>query len=47
MENGFFFEAIIYLTSAVVCVPIAKKLGLSSILGYLFAGIIHLKTTMS
>lgn len=40
MENGFFFEAIIYLTSAVICVPIAKKLGLSSILGYLFAGIV-------
>jgi CPA2 family monovalent cation:H+ antiporter-2 len=39
MENGFFFEAIIYLTAAVVCVPIAKKCGLSSILGYLFAGI--------
>jgi CPA2 family monovalent cation:H+ antiporter-2 len=40
MENNFFFEAIIYLAAAVVCVPIAKKLGLSSILGYLFAGII-------
>lgn len=40
MENGFFFEAIIYLAAAVICVPIAKKLGLSSILGYLFAGII-------
>ncbi len=39
MDNGFFIQAIIYLTSAVVCVPIAKKLGLSSILGYLFAGI--------
>lgn len=40
MDNGFFIQAIVYLTSAVVCVPIAKKLGLSSILGYLFAGII-------
>lgn len=40
MDNGFFIQAIIYLTSAVVCVPIAKKLGLSSILGYLFAGIV-------
>lgn len=40
MENGFFFQAIIYLGSAIVCVPIFKKLGLSSILGYLFAGII-------
>jgi CPA2 family monovalent cation:H+ antiporter-2 len=40
MEDSFFFQAIIYLTAAVVCVPIAKKIGLSSILGYLFAGII-------
>ncbi len=40
MDNGFFIQAILYLTSAVLCVPIAKKLGLSSILGYLFAGII-------
>lgn len=40
MENGIFFEAIIYLAAAVICVPIAKKAGLSSILGYLFAGII-------
>lgn len=38
--DGFFFQAIIYLTAAVVCVPVAKKFGLSSILGYLFAGII-------
>jgi CPA2 family monovalent cation:H+ antiporter-2 len=40
MDKGFFIQAIVYLTSAVVCVPIAKKLGLSSILGYLFAGIV-------
>lgn len=40
MEDNFFFQAIIYLAAAVVCVPIAKKLGLSSVLGYLFAGII-------
>lgn len=39
MENNILFEAIIYLAAAVVCVPVAKKLGLSSILGYLFAGI--------
>jgi CPA2 family monovalent cation:H+ antiporter-2 len=39
MAEGFFFQAIIYLLAAVICVPIAKKLGLSSILGYLFAGI--------
>lgn len=40
MENNFFLQAIIYLAAAVVCVPIAKKIGLSSILGYLFSGII-------
>ncbi|PZR21171.1 MAG: potassium transporter [Flavobacterium psychrophilum] len=40
MQDSFFFQAIIYLVAAVVCVPIAKKIGLSSILGYLFAGII-------
>lgn len=40
MENSILFEAIIYLAAAVICVPIAKKAGLSSILGYLFAGII-------
>ncbi|MFL9844424.1 monovalent cation:proton antiporter-2 (CPA2) family protein [Flavobacterium rhizosphaerae] len=40
MTEGFFFQAIIYLLAAVICVPIAKKIGLSSILGYLFAGII-------
>ncbi|RZJ51836.1 MAG: potassium transporter, partial [Flavobacterium sp.] len=40
MGESFFFQAIIYLAAAVVCVPIAKRFGLSSILGYLFAGII-------
>lgn len=40
MDNGFFVQAILYLAAAVICVPIAKKLGLSSILGYLFAGIV-------
>jgi len=40
MHDSLLFQAIIYLLAAVICVPIAKKLGLSSILGYLFAGII-------
>jgi len=40
METNFLLEAIIYLSAAVVCVPIAKRFGLSSILGYLFAGIV-------
>ena len=39
-EGGFFFQAFVYLTAAVVSVPIAKKLGLGSVLGYLIAGII-------
>jgi len=38
--TGFFGQAIIYLSAAVVCVPIAKRLGLGSVLGYLLAGII-------
>lgn len=40
METDFLFRAIIYLSAAVLCVPITKKLGMSSVLGYLFAGII-------
>jgi len=37
--DGFFFQALVYLTAAVVSVPIAKRLGLGSVLGYLLAGI--------
>ena len=40
MGNGFLFQAIIYLSAAVVCVPLAKKAGMGSVLGYLLAGII-------
>ena len=40
MDSNFLLQAIIYLTAAVICVPIAKKLGLSSIIGYLLAGIV-------
>ncbi len=39
-KNSFFFQALVYLTSAVVMVPIAKRIGLGSILGYLLAGVI-------
>ena len=39
-EGGFFFQAFIYLTAAVLSVPVAKRLGLGSVLGYLLAGII-------
>jgi glutathione-regulated potassium-efflux system protein KefB len=34
------FNAFIYLCAAVISVPIAKRLGLGSVLGYLFAGIL-------
>lgn len=36
----YFLQAFIYLIAAVVCVPLAKKLGLGSVLGYLIAGVI-------
>ncbi|TNF45773.1 MAG: potassium transporter [Bacteroidetes bacterium] len=39
-NQDFFFQALIYLTAAVVMVPLVKKLGLGSVLGYLTAGII-------
>jgi CPA2 family monovalent cation:H+ antiporter-2 len=38
--DGFLFQSMIYLAAAVVCVPIAKKLGMGSVLGYLLAGVI-------
>ena len=37
--DGFFYQAFVYLSAAVVSVPIAKRLGLGSVLGYLIAGI--------
>ena len=38
--QDFFLQALIYLVAAVISVPLAKKLGLGSVLGYLLAGII-------
>jgi len=38
--NSFLFQALVYLAAAVIMVPIAKRLGLGSVLGYLFAGMI-------
>lgn len=38
-EGGFFYQAFIYLAAAVISVPIAKRLGLGSVLGYLIAGV--------
>ncbi len=40
MNGIFLYDALIYLTAAVVFVPIAKKLGMGSVLGYLLGGII-------
>lgn len=40
METGLFYQAMIYLAAAVLFVPLAKKLGIGSILGYLIAGMI-------
>ncbi|MDH5197233.1 MAG: monovalent cation:proton antiporter-2 (CPA2) family protein, partial [Gemmatimonadota bacterium] len=40
MHGGdFFFQAFVYLAAAVISVPIAKRLGLGSVLGYLIAGV--------
>lgn len=38
--NGFLLQATIYLAVAVITVPIAKRLGLGSVLGYLIAGVL-------
>ena len=38
--QGFFFQAFVYLSAAVVSVPIAKRFGLGSVLGYLIAGVV-------
>ena len=38
--EGFLLYAVVYLAAAVICVPIAKKLGMGSVLGYLLAGIV-------
>ena len=38
--TGYFIQAFIYLGAAVVAVPLAKRLGLGSVLGYLIAGVI-------
>jgi CPA2 family monovalent cation:H+ antiporter-2 len=37
---NFLLQALIYLAAAVICVPVAKKLGLGSVLGYLLAGML-------
>ena len=39
MFTGVFSQAFIYLLAAVLAVPLAKRLGLGSALGYLLAGV--------
>ena len=38
--TSYFIQAFIYLCAAVVAVPLAKRFGLGSVLGYLIAGVI-------
>ncbi|WP_197473726.1 cation:proton antiporter, partial [Oleiphilus sp. HI0066] len=38
--TAYFIQASIYLLAAVIAVPIAKRLGLGSVLGYLIAGVV-------
>ncbi|MFB3884033.1 MAG: monovalent cation:proton antiporter-2 (CPA2) family protein [Thermodesulfobacteriota bacterium] len=40
MNHTLLHDALIYLAAAIIFVPIAKKLGMGSVLGYLLAGII-------
>lgn len=40
MIDGFLYQALIYLAVAVVCVPVARRLGMGSVLGYLLAGML-------
>ncbi|MFD2270156.1 monovalent cation:proton antiporter-2 (CPA2) family protein [Undibacterium arcticum] len=39
MEHSLLLNGLIYLTAAVLAVPLAKRLGLGAVLGYLLAGI--------
>jgi len=37
-EQGFINQALVYLAAAVIAVPISRRLGLGSVLGFLIAG---------
>ena len=37
---NFLTQALIYLAAAVICVPVAKRFGMGSVLGYLLAGML-------
>ena len=38
--TDYFIQAFIYLVAAVIAVPLAKRFGLGSVLGYLVAGVV-------
>ena len=38
-SNGFLEQALVYLAAGVIAVPVFKRLGLGSVLGYLVAGV--------
>lgn len=40
MTDSMLGQAVIYLAAALICVPVAKRLGMGSVLGYLLAGIL-------
>jgi len=40
MFSGFFAQAFVYLIAAVLAVPLARRLGLGSVLGYILAGVV-------
>lgn len=40
MSGSFLLETIVFLSGAVICVPLAKRFGLSSVIGYLLAGVL-------
>ena len=40
MTGSILAEVIVFLLGAIICVPIAKRFGLSAVLGYLLAGIL-------
>ncbi|MEN8229604.1 MAG: monovalent cation:proton antiporter-2 (CPA2) family protein [Bacteroidota bacterium] len=39
-QQDFFHQALVYLLAAVISVPVAKRLGFGSVLGYLLAGVV-------
>ena len=40
MSDNLFAQAFVYLAASLIVVPVARRLGLGSVLGYLFAGVL-------